>query len=70
MTNITAAVDRLRNLNDTLEENERLRLELGRAQLTEAELDAIEAAYALGNAIGASWRYTLRGLLERLGDEQ
>ena len=70
MTDITAAVARLRNLNDTLEENDRLRLELARASLTDAEIEAIEAALANGETVAASWRYTLRGLLERLGDEQ
>ena len=70
MTDITAAVARLRNLNDTLEENDRLRLELARASLTDAEIEAIEAALAHGETVAASWRYTLRGLLERLGDEQ
>jgi len=35
--------------------------------LTDAEREAVEFAVAHGETVDAAWRYTLRGLLERLG---
>lgn len=50
MTDISDAVSRLQNLNDTLAENDRLRAEIARLRLTDDEREAVEwAALALGN---------------------
>ena len=63
MSDITDSVPRLRQRNDALERDERLRL-------TDAERGAVEAAIAYMAPVGnydSRLQDTLRGLLDRLG---
>lgn len=65
MSDITDAGPRLKAMNDALADNDRLRAEIDRLRLTDAEREAVEQAVAFYQ--GSGWSAsTLRGLLERL----
>ena len=73
-------VRRVTHLNDVLEENDRLRAEIASQRLTDKERAAVKWAAAIEPEPNGRWTAkdektwnqraaTLRGLLDRLGDE-